>query len=300
MRLKYVRNITLSILTILPMLLPIPVNAEASFDEESFRIGYYTQVFPDHSYEDLKVAVKILAEEIGNQIGIKTMAISFDNLTLMRKEFEQGKINFVLASSLILAKDFDNNQFANGFRFTKANNVFDTLAILTRKNEKLDNLNALQGKRLTVVENNQIADIYMETLSLTNFKKNYEATFKEIKKEKKSSQIILKLFFGKTDVICVYKNNYELASELNPQLEARLQIVSELKDIPQAIGFFHINTQPAFREKVIAEIVNMDKYAKGQQLLEAIKLDRAVRANIDDLIATKNLYADYQRLKHVK
>ena len=270
--------------------------AEELINTETFRLGYYAPAFPEHTYEELEIAVKILGEEIGKQVGIATTITVFDDLQQMRKAFAEGKINCVLANSMILASDFDNSLFADGFKLVKSNEMSDAVVVVTRKNEGLDEFKYLQGKRLTLLEYNPIAEYYMDVMSRVNFRTGYNKSFKEIKRERRSHQAVLKLFFGQTDVTCIYENNFKLATDLNPQLNGKLQVIAQLNNVPQAIALFHVTTPADFRMQVIEVMLQLDKMARGKQLLEMIKIDRTEPASVDDLSVTKQLIADYKRL----
>lgn len=271
-------------------------HANDMFSEQTLRIGFFARAFPDFSREDLEISVGLLAEEIGKQVGIQTTVTIFDDIALMRANFEQGKINFVVASTLNLANDFDNNLLADGFKLIPLGEPSENIIVLTRKNEGLDEFKALRGRRLALVDYDPIADLYIDTLALTNFKKGYQASFKKLLRERKAHQIILKLFFGQADVICVYQNYYRLAGELNPQLRSKLQIISQLDGIPQGAGLFHKNVPLTFRERVIAEAINLETHARGQQLLQLFKADKTVRSTITDLTGVKELYKNHQQL----
>lgn len=272
------------------------VFADELINPETFRLGYYAPAFPEHGYEELEIAVKVLGEEIGKQMGLSTSITVFEDLKLMRKEFEEGRINCVLANSVILTNDFDNSLFADGFKFVKSESMFDTVVVATRKNEGLDEFKNLLGKRLTLLEYNPIADYYMNVLSFENFKKKSDKSFKEIKRERKSHQAVLKLFFGQTDAICIYESHFKLATDLNTQLNGKLQVISQLNNVPQAIGLFHVNTPAAFRAQVVELMLKLDKLPRGKQLLEMIKVDRTETANAEDLSVTKQLIAEYKML----
>jgi len=274
--------------------------ADDLFAEQTLRVGFYAQAFPDFSREDLEISVKLLAEEIGKDQGISTTVTVFTDIALMRKEFEQGKINFVVASTLQLANDFDDTLLADGFRLVLSSERTDSLLVLTRKNEGLDNFKPARGKKLGLVEFDPVADLYMDFLARSAFHKDYQNAFKLIPREKKANQIILKLFFGQADVICVYQNAYRLATELNPQLTSKLQVIQQLDGIPQGAGLFNKKTPAEFRERVIAEALKLDSHVRGQQLMQLFKADKAVRSSLADLAATKQLYSAYKKLSKIK
>ena len=270
--------------------------AQEQLNQETFRLAYYAPAFPEHTYEDLNIAVKVLGEEIGKQMGLPTSITVYDDLNLMRKEFEEGRINCVLANSVILSNEFDNTLFAEGFKFIKSGSLSDTLVVVTRKNEGLDRFKDLAGKRLTLLEFNPIADYYIKVLAIENFGKKASKSFKEIQRERKSHQAVLKVFFGQTDATCIYESYFKLATDLNPQLNSKLQIIAQLSDVAQVIGLFHVNTSPEFRAQVIAVLLKLETFPRGKQLLEMIKVDRAEPANTADLAVTKQLIAEYERL----
>jgi ABC-type phosphate/phosphonate transport system substrate-binding protein len=274
--------------------------AEDLFAEQTLRIGFYERAYPDFSSEDIKITVKVLGEALGTNAGIPTTITIYDDIALMRNAFEQGEINFVLASTLNLANDFNSNLFTDGFRVIRLTEHSDTIAVLTRKNQGIDTFKALAGKRLTLVENSPIADLYIDFLALSTFNKKYKTSFKETQRERKAQRVILKLFFGQTDAICVYLDTYNVATELNPQLLSKIQVISQLDNIPQGAGLFHKNVDPTFRDRVIKEMLRMNENVRGQQLLQLFKADKTIRASIADLAGAKRLYADYQQLKKTR
>jgi ABC-type phosphate/phosphonate transport system substrate-binding protein len=276
-------------------------SADDKFAEQTLRAGFYARAFPDFSVEDIEISVKLLAEEIGKNVDIQTTVVVFEDVQAMNHAFEEGKINFAVASSLNIANEFNNELLADGFRLQISGDNPDSILVMTRKNEGLDDIKSLMGKKLGLVEYDPVADLYIDYLSKSTFNnKSYKKVFREIPREKKANQIILKLFFGQTDVICVYQNAYVHAAELNPQLVSKLQIIKQLDGIPQGAGFFHKRVPAEFREKVIAEALKLDTHVRGQQLLQLFKADKAIRSSLEDLVATKKLNNEYQQLSNRK
>ena len=176
----------------------------------------------------------------------------------------------------------------------------DSLVVLTRKNEGMDDFNSLRSKKLVLVDNDPAADLYMNFLSQSNFKKDYQDAFREMPRERKSHQVILKLFFGQADVVCVYDNYYQITTELNPQILSKTQVIAHIDGILQGAGFFHKNVDPVFRDRVIAEATKLNTYARGRQFLEIFKNDKALRVSPTELVMTRQLYSNYQRLRKIK
>jgi len=274
--------------------------AEDLFHQQTLRIGFHRPSFHDYSREDLEISVKILTEEMGKELGIETNVTIYEDMKSMNADFEKGTINLIFASPLLIANEVDNSLLADGFKMIPSGGTADRLVILTRKNEGLDNFKSLRNKKLGLVENDPTSDLYVNFLSQSNFKKDYQNSLKLMPREKKSHQVILKLFFGQIDVTCVYENFYQTTAELNPQILDRVQIIEHIDGILQGAGFFHKNVDPAFRERVINAAIKLNTYPRGRQFLEIFKTEEALRAIPSDLTVTKKLFNDYLHLKKIK
>jgi ABC-type phosphate/phosphonate transport system substrate-binding protein len=264
----------------------------------TLRVGFHSPSFNEYSKEELEISVGVLTEQMGSEIGLQTTVTVYNDIRLMKKDFEQGTINLIFASPLLISTVFDKNTLADGFKMVLDGGNPDTLVVITRKNEGLDDFNLLKGKRLALVENDPSVSLYMNLLSLSAFKKEFKDVFTLVPVEKRSHQVILKLFFNQADVICVYYNYYKISVELNPQLNEKLQIISQGDGFLQSAGFFHTAVNPEFREKIINEALRLHTYPRGKQFLEVFKTEKAERINAEELSLTRRLYEQYVHLKN--
>ncbi len=297
---NFARQIASTMLIVVFLVLADVASADDLFSERSLRVGFHLPSFHEYSREDLEVSVKLLTEEMGRSINIKTSISSYEDIKSMREDFEQGKINLVFVSPLLIITHFDSRLIADGFKLILSGGNPDRLVVLTRKNEGMDSFKSLRGKKLGLIENDPAADLYINYLSQSNFGKDYSRVFKEMPREKKSHQIILKLFFSQVDVVSVYENFYKVTGELNPQIFQKTQIIDHIDGILQTACFFHKNVDPVFREQVIAEVLKLETYPRGRQYLEIFKTEHAVRVTPDELNGAKQLFNNYQRFKKSK
>lgn len=265
--------------------------------DDRLRIGYHAMSFPDFSLADIQVSIKLFAEELGQSIGIDDVEVLiYEDIERMREDFERGTLNYVAASTLLLATKFDTRLFADGFRLIRTSEYADSLVVLAQKNAAKVELKDFKDKRLALVQTDPLVDLYMDFLSLSVFKQPYSSSFKQLPREKKSHQLILKLFFGQADLACVHNFTYQNALELNPQIQDKLQLLARLDNIPEGAGFFHKNTPAEFREYVIRQAMTITDTTRGQQFLEMFKADAVKRSNVEDLIPAKHLFDAHQRL----
>ncbi len=269
-------------------------SAENQNVQSPLRLGVYVNSLPDFSLAEIHTTTKLLVEELGQEMGIETQVSVYDDIQTLRSDFESGRVNFVGASSLIVAKEFDPKLLADGFRFVKISDTPDQILILAQRKYGNVTLKDLRGKRLVLAETDPVAELAIDYFSHVAFNQGYKTSFIQIPRERKTHQLLLKLFFDQADVTCVYQNAYQIAMELNPQLQEKLQIVAHLEGIPQGTGFFHTETDPVFREQVIGQVSQFHSTPRGQQLLEIFKADKAVRTTVADLLTVKKLYRDLQ------
>jgi len=274
-------------------------DADDLFAEQTLRIGFHGASFHEYSREDLEVSVKIVTEEMGKAIGLETNVVIYEDMKLMLTDFEKGRINLIFASPLLIATGINNDLLADGFKFMPSGGNGDSLVILTKKNAGMDHFNSLRGKRLGLAESDPVSDLYVNFLAQSTFKKDSQQVFKKISHDKRSHLVILKLFFDQVDVACVHENFFAITGELNPQILSTIQIIDRIGGIPPGPGFFHKKVDPAFRERVIAEVIKMDTYPRGQQFLEIFKTEKALRATPAELDTIKQLYKDYQHLRKI-
>ncbi len=272
------------------------VFGHAAETELSLRAGIYAKSFPEFSVEDMEISIKVLAQEIGQNIGIKTDITVYENIDAMRSDFEQVKLNFVIASSLILATKFDTQQLAAGLRFMRSNGAADQMLVLVQKKSGQLDFKKFRGERLVLAKNDPVTELYIDYLARSEFRQGYKDSFKVLPSVKKSHQLILNLFFDQADITSVFNNAYQRAVALNPQLLTKLQIIAKLDGIPQAIGLFHKNTPLEFRDRVIAKAIKLTCTARGKQLLQLFKSDQAVRSSPADLLTVKKLFDAHQKL----
>jgi ABC-type phosphate/phosphonate transport system substrate-binding protein len=299
MQLKSLKSIARHI-TLAFALIAQCANASDPLPEQTLRVGFHLPTFHDYSREELEISVKLLTEEMGKQIGIQTTVTVYEDMDSIRTAFEQGNINLIFASPLLIINTLDNSLLADGFKLVIEGGEPDKLVILTRKNVGMDGFKSLRNKRVILVESEPGTDLYLNFLSRSYFNKDFQNVFIEMPQEKKSHQAILKLFFGQTDVVCVYDNIYQIVAEMNPQILTKTQVIAHINGILQGAGFFHKNVDAVFRERIITEAIKLNTYARGQQFLELFKADKIVRVSSADLAISKQLNSDYQKLSKSK
>ncbi len=275
----------------------VSLATEDPFQQLTLRTGFYLQSIPDIALADMEVALRFWSEEVGKHAGFKAFITIYKSLDQMRTDFYQGKINFIVSSPLPIVDTFDPALLADGYKIVHSDtSAKNQLLIITHKNSGVNHFKDIKNKQLSILISDPISEMFVDLLSLKYFGKQAKEVFPNIDRIQRSNQLIFKLFFKKTDMILVYRNAYQLAIELNPQIKSNTRVISRLANIPRGLGFFHRKVNPKFRESVLAEMEKLETHPRGRQLMALFHAEKIQRSSIADLKTTQQLKKKYLQL----
>ncbi|MBK6744135.1 MAG: PhnD/SsuA/transferrin family substrate-binding protein [Hydrogenophilales bacterium] len=242
---------------------------------ETLRVAANLGALRDASQTDVEVSLKVWAEELMRILEVPAEMLFYRAMPEIRRDFDAGRVNFVIADGLDLLRHFGPNDLADGFGGRSSNE--DKLFLLVRKGAGIRQSRDLAGKRVALLSNNAVSDLWLDTCCLRVFQKSCAKAGVVVSKENRSQQLVLKLFFDKADAALVRGYAYDLALELNPQIRARTDILEQISLYPGALGLFGRQVSPAFREYIIAKVPQLHDQARGRQLLEVMQTERVGR-----------------------
>jgi len=278
----------------------VSLATEKQIQQPEIRSGVFFTPMPYVSQPDLNIAMKFWANELSKQVDFSSHTTIYTNIKTMQDDFDKGIINFIVAKPLTILQEFDISKLTQGYKAKWSGLTADNLLVITHKESGITNFSLVKNKHLSLLINDPISEIFVDTLALESFSAISKQVFNQVEFLSKSNQLILNLFFKKTDVILVYEGVYNLAVELNPQIKVNTQVIARHPNIPRSLSFFHPSIDPIFREHVLTEIENLKTVPEGQQLLELFRADSLVRSEIKDLDSVRELLKRYQSLSNKK
>lgn len=262
--------------------------------DEVVRIGFNVKITRDLNRADVQAALSLWAEELSSKFDVPTESLFYDDMAVLRHDFDLGKVNFVIAAGMDFARYFKQNELAEGFRGALQQD--HTLLLLTHRDAGIDDLKKLQGKRISLLKGDELSEVYLETLCLRHFQRPCAKVFNGIEMVANSNQLILRLVFGKADAVLSKRNGFETARELNPQVG---RVAMELTRFPlksSYYGLFNSRINPKMRKHTLERIPNMHQDVRGRQVLEIFKLDRLELVGSDELRPFYELLSEYEAL----
>ena len=242
---------------------------------ETLRVAVHLGALRDVSRTDVEISLKVWAEELMKVLEVSADIRFFQTLPEMQRELEAGRVNFVIADGVSLLRYFDPDELADGFGNGARGE--SSLVLVTRKNTGIHEFKDLAGKKVALLSDNEISDLWLDTACLRVFHKSCAQASVSVSKESKSLLEVLKLFFGKADAALVRGRAFELAGELNPQILSRLEVIERIPLYPSALGLFSNRVSPKFRDYVIRKVPQLQIHPRGRQILEVLQTEHIDR-----------------------
>jgi len=260
-------------------------------------MGLYLPVVRDVPRQDIEVSMNFWLQELARGANLGFNPVHFyTDMGEMKRDFDSEKINFLVAPALDLARLFRPDDLADGF--TAYRQVPDDLILVVRREAGIRTPADLVGKRMALLKDEELSDVYLDTLMLKAGKSG-AADLRQASHERQSKNLIYSLFFNKADATLIYRNAYDTAVALNPQIAAMLQPLESFTFKTRApyTSLFSARVPLAERENIIRSALDAINTARGQQVLAIYQADHMARTRVADLLPYQRLLQDHRSLK---
>lgn len=171
--------------------------------------------------------------------------------------------------------------------------------VVVRNDSGIQSLDQLKGKKLSAhnLIINDVAGLYLETLLLERGHPPMERFFSEIIFSETSNRAFVDLFFNKVDASIMTETQYEVASELNPQLRKQTRIIESSEPYLIFIAALTKTTPTEAANNIKNNLYNIHKTPKGRHVLNLMRMQAFVEVSVKDLDNLRVLVAKNKRLK---
>lgn len=262
--------------------------------EEVVRLGFYVKVTRDLSRAEVQSSLEFWADELGGKFNVPTQVRFYDDMRTLRRDFDRGLVNFVITSSMDFVRHFRIEELAEGFVGTLQ--VDHTLQLAARADSDIRDLAQMSGKRIALLKDDELSEVYLETLCLRQHRRACKDVFASMEPIETSNKLALRLFFGKTDLILTRRNGMEVAKEMNPQIGKATRLVRQFPVKSSYYGFFSRRVDKSFRDRALQHLPTMHTSPRGRQVLEVFHVDRLELAPETDLLPFVRLNQEHASL----
>lgn len=261
---------------------------------ETLRVAVNVHALRDASRADVEVSLRLWAEELMRTLEVPAEIRFYEGMADIRRDLAADRVNFVIADGLDLIRHFPDGELVDGFGGKAPSE--DHMLLLTRKDAGIRHFRDLAGKRLLLMRDNAISDLWLDTACHRAFQTSCEQAGLHIGKENRSRQQIHKLFFAQADAALVRGYAYTLSQDLNPQIRTRIDILEQIPIYPGVLGLFGARVSAPFREYVIAKVPQLHDHPRGRQLLEVMQTEKVGRIPDTLLDPIRQLQRDHNAL----
>ncbi len=260
-------------------------------------IGFYTPVIRDLPRKDVEVSLRFWIEDLARSLGLTYQPVQmYDDMAELRRDLSSGKLNFIVSTTMTIAQHFAVEDLADGFAGYKTEP--DHLLLVVRRDAGIRTATDLAGKRVGLMDKDDLSEVFLETLLLKSWGKADWKRLGPVSRESRSSKLAHRLFFGQADAALIYRNGYEAALALNPQLGQRLQVMDDFSFRMRSphIGLFSSRMRPEHREAITQAALRLNETARGRQVLQLYQADNLVRTTVMDLTPFRELQEAHRSL----
>lgn len=269
-------------------------------EPQPFRLGLYLPTLRDMPRKDVEVSMRFWYEELARAANVTFLpARYYDDMGSLKRDVDAGVVNFFIATVMAMAENFSSEDLRDGIASYKS--VDDDLLLVVGREAGIRSIKDLPGKRLALMDSDELTEVYLETLLLTALGRTGPERLGPITRETRSSKLTHRLFFKQADAALIYRSGYEATLALNPQIAQRLQVLDAytFKTRAPSIGLFSAQVDSVQREQMIRTMLEVGRTPRGRQVLELYQADTMVRASVSEIAPYQALLERRRALRQV-
>lgn len=266
-------------------------------------MGYYFYSINETvNRADVEITLNFWSKELIAHEGTKrdfvvtsSKAVLYEDIEEMKRDFENGELDLINAPPLLIARYFNRALLGTGFMGLQQDKKLEHYYLIANNRSNIASIKNLPGKRLMMLDRDETAEIFLDSLVLKSLGKSYKDINLNVQYQNKSNRIILDVFFNAADTAIVYGTAYETAVELNPAIKDKIKILAEYAIKSKNFSYFRRDYNLSEQAKEIA--INFEQTPRGKQILEVFRFAELAECSVDELDAFDRFYQEYLELR---
>ena len=262
--------------------------------KEYLSVGYIQSQFHGVNQGDAEAAIKTLARTIGVIVGydVKLTVRDFETAHHFAQVLSTQPVNLIILDSWNYLEIHHEKAMEPMFVTTDQGRVFTRYVLLVRDGSRIQDVSDLHGKSLNLIsgQSSKIARHWLDSVINTRQAIEPEAFFGAIEYLPNPLATVLPVFFGKKDAALVNAAQFELMTELNPQLKVLQPLAASEPMLGAVICISRQGWSSArFKSDLIDVLTDLHTIPAGKQILTLFKTGRLVPYRPSYLDAVREL-----------
>jgi len=253
------------------------------------RVALSSDSFTGVNHNDVLAAIKTWAQVILKQRGVAVEVKTriSDSPEELAEALRSGQTD----AASIPTDEFLRLKEMPEFIFlpTRKNSFTERYVILVHRNNGITNVANLRGRKLLLYNNPRmsLASAWVAALMGLPITESVDMT-----RIDNASRTVLPVFFRQADACVITSNVFEIACELNPQLQKELRVLATSPEVVPAVFFFRPGYASHGKDELVAAMLTLHDTPAGQQVLMLFQGDGMVKQPISCLEITRQLLQD--------
>ena len=265
---------------------------------EPFRFGVSSASLGVLHRNDMTAALKAWGTAVTKdlRLDVRIDVVLYDSESRLSAALADGSVE----SATMTAEEFVRSGARPEELFMTARNGSCTkqYLLLTRLKSPHHDLASLVGKELALHDGpaTSLALPWLDTVLLRQGAKRAQDAFGKLNRLDNPSKCVLRVFFGQSEACLVTAETFQVACELNPQLQTALRPIASSPPLIPTFFFIRPDYQASLRSEIEQALTHIHSSVSGLQLLTvymATSLERHPSAVFD---TTRRLVEEYHRL----
>ena len=267
---------------------------------KELRLASITALAPGINSEDARLALEIIMRQtIVRETYPFRMKLDFiSDYSVAESILSNGRYHFVTLTSLDYLSLIQSISLTPLMILSKQVQPTEALYLVAAKGKSLERIKK-QTDRILMIDHGRpggLSRLWMDTVLWKRGYRSCDLFFTQIKAAKKTSQLLLSVFFGQADACIISASAYAVMAELNPQIDTRLEILDRS---PQLVMLLLCATDLAeqdMRNALLTEALSSDTDPAVRQALIMVQMERIIPFKQTDFLATEALFNTHREM----
>jgi phosphonate transport system substrate-binding protein len=272
----------------------------ASSTHRSFRIGFSNSHLTEVNGKDAMAAMKIWAKTIAEERGvpIEPEITTFETLDSLNDGLRERRVDAAAINTREYAFLRHGVRFDPIFFHFESGTPTTRYVLLANRNGAVHAPADLKGKRLRIHQAPRtcLAPLWLDILLAKDGFFGMDGFLAEVRWERKLPNVLLPLFFQKTEACLVTRDGFDTMRELNPQVGERLMVIAESPEVVTRLFAFRADFQSHFRKEILSSLESMHQSVEGRQILNLFRTDELRRKPETFLETSLKIVEEHGRL----
>ncbi len=278
------------------------IYSHSNYKKELITIGFMHNLFFNKDINDEQAAIKVWVDNILKNNKLKYYysfrSKIYENFNEVSTEMKSDSLSAVVISTIDYLKLGSKIKLQPALVPVINNEVGYKYYLLVKKNDNYNSLKDLQNTSIGL-SSERVHTASILWLEVTLAKINLPSKdkfFKNIKYSGKESDLVLDLFFGKTDACIVSDYDYNLMKELNPQIGNKLKIIAITPRYLRALFCFTKLVGKEEKDVILNSAITFQTLSAGKQLFTLLNMEKIESYKPEYIESYKTLLKEHDNL----